>query len=70
MTSDESFLPAWTKRFIEKDDSSFMNVRYLLSFRPFSQMSETLKSKYLSGSLSLIPFPGSLVFWGCQAISV
>jgi hypothetical protein len=27
-------------------------------------MSETLKSKYLSGSLSLIPFPGSLVFWG------
>ena len=64
MTSDLTLLPAWTKRFIEKDDSSFMNVRYLLSFRPFSQMSETLKSKYLSGSLSLIPFPGSLVFWG------
>jgi hypothetical protein len=64
MTSDLTLLPAWTKRFIEKDDSSFMNVKYLLSFRPFSQMSETLKSKYLSGSLSLIPFPGSLVFWG------
>jgi hypothetical protein len=64
MTSDGSLLPAWTKRFIIKDDSLFNNVRYLLTFRPFSQMSETLKNKYLSGNLSLIPFPGSLVFWG------
>jgi hypothetical protein len=63
MSSDKS-LPAWTKRFIVKDDSSFINVKYLLTFRPFSLMPESLKNKYLSGSINLLPFPGSLVFWG------
>jgi hypothetical protein len=64
LTSEESSLPAWTSRFIVKDESSFTNVKYLLTFRPFSLMPETVKKKYLSGSLSLLPFPGSLVFWG------
>jgi hypothetical protein len=64
MTSEGSILPEWTKKFIVKDDSSFLNVRYLLTFSPFSLLPEEVKNKYLSGSLSLIPFPGSLVFWG------
>jgi hypothetical protein len=64
MTSEGSELPGWTKKFIVKDDSSFADVRYLLTFRPFSLMPETVKNKYLGGSLSLLPFPGSLVFWG------
>ncbi len=64
MTSEGSVLPAWTKKFIINDDSSFTDVKYLLTFRPFNKMPESVKLKYLSGTLSLIPFPGSLVFWG------
>jgi len=64
MKSEESIQPAWTNRFIVKDNSSFLKTKYLLTFRPFKQLPEPVKSKYLSGGLSLIPFPGSLVFWG------
>ncbi len=35
-----------------------------MTFRPFSQLPDQVKIKYLAGSLSLLPFPGSLVFWG------
>jgi hypothetical protein len=64
MTSEGSLLPVWTAKFIVKDDSAFTDVKYLLTFRPFGLLSETVKMKYLSGNLSLLPFPGSLVFWG------
>ena len=64
MTSEVSALPAWTNKFVINDDSSFTDLKYLLTFRPFSQLPETVRNKYLSGTLSLIPFPGSLVFWG------
>ncbi len=64
MTSDESVLPQWTKKFLINDGSQFLDIRYLLTFRPFSQLPDQVKTNYLSGSLSLIPFPGSLVFWG------
>jgi hypothetical protein len=64
MTSDGSLLPVWTKKFIVKDDSSFSDIKYLLTFRPFILLPEKVKNNYLSGSLSLLPFPGSLVFWG------
>ena len=64
MASDEDFLPAWTKKYIVNGTSSFADVRYLLTFRPFKLMPDPVKEKYLEGSLSLLPFPGSLVFWG------
>jgi len=64
LASIGSTLPSWTKKYIIRDDSTFSDVKYLLTFRPFELLSETLKSKYLSGALSLLPFPGSLVFWG------
>ncbi len=57
-------LPLWTEKFIVSDSSSFAAVRYLLTFRPFSQLPEEVRKKYLEGSLNLLPFPGSLVFWG------
>jgi Peptidase family M28 len=66
MTSVEALLPGWTRKFLINSDSSFTNVKYLLTFRPFSEMPEIVKNNYISGSLSLIPFPGSLVFWGMQ----
>jgi hypothetical protein len=61
---DDSALPSWTKMFIVKEESSLRDVKYLLTFRPFSILPDTIKTNYLSGNLSLIPFPGSLVFWG------
>jgi hypothetical protein len=64
MSSEDSLLPGWTKKFLVNDDSSFGDVRYLLTFRPFSRLPETVKKRYLAAELFLLPFPGSLVFWG------
>jgi hypothetical protein len=64
MTSDESVLPGWTKRFLVNKDSAFGDIRYLLTFKPFALLPGEVKTKYLSGNLYLLPFPGSLVFWG------
>jgi len=64
MTSERSVLPSWTKKFLVNDESSFGDVKYLLTFRSFSLLPETAKKLYLSGTLFLLPFPGSLVFWG------
>jgi hypothetical protein len=60
----ESSLPSWTRKFILKDDASSTGIRYLLTFKPFSQLSDEIRTSYLSGTLALLPFPGSLVFWG------
>jgi hypothetical protein len=42
-------------------------VRYLLTFRPFSVLPEVARKRYSEGRLALLPFPGSLVFWGMPA---
>ena len=64
MSAKGSVLPGWTKKFLVNDDYSFGDIRYLLTFRPFSLLPEAVKQRYLSGKLFLLPFPGSLVFWG------
>jgi hypothetical protein len=66
MTSSDLSLPGWTKKFLINDGSPIENVKYLLTFRPFSLLPEAVRKKYLAGNLSLLPFPGSLVFWGMQ----
>ncbi len=66
LTSSDISLPGWTKKYIITDESSLENIRYLLTFRPFSLLPETIRKKYLDGNLNLLPFPGSLVFWGMQ----
>jgi hypothetical protein len=60
----ETLLPNWTKPFLIDDEFSFEDVKYLLTFRPFSYLPSIVKKRYLSGMLFLLPFPGSLVFWG------
>jgi hypothetical protein len=55
---------AWTKDFLINDDSSFNDTKFLLTFRAFSKLPARAKELYLSGKLNLLPFPGSLVFWG------
>ncbi|MCL4510873.1 MAG: M28 family peptidase [Bacteroidetes bacterium] len=57
-------LPIWTRRFVVTEHSSFDDVKYLLAFVPFSSLPVVVKQKYLDGKLHLLPFPGSLVFWG------
>jgi hypothetical protein len=64
LRSVESVLPGWTSNFIIEEDSSFSGLRYLLTFLPFTRLPDALKNMYFSGRLSLLPFPGSLVFWG------
>jgi len=64
MKSGTLALPSWTEKFVVKDDSVFSDLRYLLTFRPFSALPDIIKKNYLTGSLSLLPFPGSQVFWG------
>jgi hypothetical protein len=64
LPSEGSELPVWTKKYQVNDDSLFADVRYLLTFRPFTFLPDIVKKLYLSGTLFLLPFPGSLVFWG------
>lgn len=57
-------LPAWTAPLVLDDGASFDGVKYLLTFRPFSQWPEPARRAYLDGKLHALPCPASLVFWG------
>jgi hypothetical protein len=59
-----SDLPGWTEEFQVDDYADWKGVRYLLTLKPFATLPGTLKELYLTGKLNLLPFPGSLVFWG------
>jgi hypothetical protein len=62
--SQDGLLPSWTFSFLWQRGMSLEGVKYLLSYEPFGSLPEAVKSAYLKGSLSLLPFPGSLAFWG------
>ncbi len=64
MTSPDDGAPSWTRKISIDGGQSFDGVKYLLTFRPFSTLPEIVRKNYLSGTMSLIPFPGSLAFWG------
>jgi len=57
-------LPSWTAPFILGDGESLKGVKYLLTFRPFGTLPQAIRKAYLAGHLHLLPFPGSLIFWG------
>jgi hypothetical protein len=57
-------LPSWAKDYILGDGESARGVRYVLTFRPFRDIPAAVRNKYLRGELHLLPFPGSLLFWG------
>jgi hypothetical protein len=59
-------IPGWAQRFEAAPDPFPEETRYLLTFNPFSSLQPRIKEMYLSGRLCLIPFPGSLLFWGMQ----
>jgi hypothetical protein len=61
---DDTDFPGWTSEFLITDPQEWDKIKYLLTFRPFSLLPARVKELYLSGRLNLLPFPGSLVFWG------
>jgi hypothetical protein len=63
----EEHLPSWTQPFIVDSSASFEDVRYLLAFEPFSRLPSRVKNRYMDGNLALLPFPGSLLFWGQES---
>src|SRR5664280_1015018 len=64
LSSADASALSWTKPFLINDDSALDAVRYLVTFRAFSSLPSVVKDLYLTGRLHLLPFPGSLVFWG------
>lgn len=59
-------LPGWTAPYLLEERDSLRGVKYLLTFRPFERLPATVCNAYLAGELHLLPFPGSLVFWGIR----
>jgi len=57
-------LPDEIAPFTVADTADWTSVRYLLTFRPFARLPVAVRERYLAGQLHLLPFPGSLVFWG------
>ncbi|HYL04624.1 MAG TPA: M28 family peptidase [Thermoanaerobaculia bacterium] len=62
----EDELPSWTAPLLWREGQPAAGVRFLLTFRPFAGLPEELRRAYLESRLHLLPFPGSLVFWGAQ----
>ena len=61
---NEGPLPSWTASFLLGERAAIQNVKYLLTFRPFGKLPAPVRKAYLAGKLCLLPFPGSLTFWG------
>jgi hypothetical protein len=60
----EKPLPGWVAPLQYRKGEPVRGVKYLLTFRPFGRLPPALQQAYLAGDLHLLPFPGSLAFWG------
>jgi peptidase M28-like protein len=60
----ETPLPPWTEPFLLDERAPASAVKYLLTFRPFGLLPESVRHSYLDGRLHLLPTPASLLFWG------
>ena len=60
-------LPAWTADFLLPERPTRDSTKYLLTFRPFGKLPAAVRKDYLAGKLHLLPFPGSLTYWGVQS---
>lgn len=66
----EDPLPVWTKPYLWTRGQRLTGVKYLLTFTPFSELPPAVRQAYLAGDLRLLPYPGSLVFWGAPGYHV
>ncbi len=60
-------MPSWTAPLLWAEQQPLTGVRHLLTFRPFASLPAAVRGAYLEGRLHLLPFPGSLLFWGAGA---
>lgn len=56
--------PTWTSPYLWAAGQPLDGVKYLLTFLPFGELPAAVQYAYLEGKLHLLPFPGSLLFWG------
>ncbi|HTR98526.1 MAG TPA: M28 family peptidase, partial [Bacteroidota bacterium] len=59
-------LPSWTAPYLMSDAEGEEGIRFILTFRPFGLIPPHVRASYLAGRVHIIPFPGSLLFWGAQ----
>jgi hypothetical protein len=64
----EGKLPSWTKPYVWDGSGAVRGVKFLLTFRPFENLPRAVRAAYLDGKLHLLPFPGSLLFWGTPGV--
>jgi hypothetical protein len=62
----EGDLPSWAQSFLLREDEPAEVVRYLVTFCPFGRLPAAVREGYVGGRLALLPFPGSLAFWGVE----
>jgi hypothetical protein len=60
----EERFPSWCDGLLWKEKDGLKGLRFLLTFRPFARLPAAVQQAYVDGQLHLLPFPGSLVFWG------
>ncbi|HEV3021766.1 MAG TPA: hypothetical protein VGX76_04845, partial [Pirellulales bacterium] len=60
----EQRLPSWTEQLVCPKGRIPRGLKYLLTFCPFASLPPAVRRAYMAGRLHLLPFPGSLVFWG------
>jgi hypothetical protein len=63
---DDGPLPHWTSHYLWSKGQSLSSVKYLVTFLPFDTLPGAVQQAYLAGTLNLLPFPGSLLFWTAQ----
>ena len=56
--------PSWMVDMMLGQREDIVNVTYLLTFQAFSTLPANVQTAYLAGGLHLLPYPGSMVFWG------
>ena len=64
---DSPELPKWAARRRWRVGDSLRGVRYVLTFEAFAKLPGVLRAAYRSGDIHLLPFPGSLVFFGAES---
>ena len=60
----EEQLPSWAEEFLLPKRAAKDSAKYLVTFQPFGKLPAAVRKAYLAGSLNLLPFPGSLAYWG------
>lgn len=64
--SHEEPFPTWARDYLLGESESLRGVEYLLTFRAFRDLPAAVRRNYFAGKLHLLPFPASLLFWGCR----